>query len=180
MHLFKGKVSNFACSSNVFLVKYSSDLITIDTNVFSILYLIILRPTCKIWHFPFNEDKKKTSRILGEAKIMAFLNDVDALKLAKIKEKSETVELTGKSAAPRQAKPAAKVPSSVKSVNVCDGRMISRAGHLRLRLFLWLFLFKHSFWPDKGYSYRLFGLETGQFSTINKQKVPLNKFYFIC
>ena len=50
---------------------------------------------------------------------MAFLADVDKLKLDKIKEKAETVELTGKSAAPKPAKSAsapkpAKGPQIVK------------------------------------------------------------------
>ena len=43
-------------------------------------------------------------KFLGESKVMPFMPDLDKLKLEKIKEKSEAVELSGKSAAPKAKK----------------------------------------------------------------------------
>lgn len=43
-------------------------------------------------------------KFLGESKVMPFMPDLDKLKLEKIKEKSETIELSGKSAAPKLKK----------------------------------------------------------------------------
>lgn len=63
-------------------------------------------------------------KFIGEGKIMAFLVDVDKLKLEKIKELAETVELTGKSAAPKAAKPKPK-PEPVKVVKPSDKKPAS-------------------------------------------------------
>ena len=43
-------------------------------------------------------------KFLGESKVMPFMPDLDKLKLDKIKEKSESIELSGKSAAPKVKK----------------------------------------------------------------------------
>ena len=53
-------------------------------------------------------------KFLGENKVMPFMPDLDKLKLDKIKEKAETVELTGKSVAakPKPSQPAAKPASA--------------------------------------------------------------------
>merc|ERR1719483_1486479 len=48
-------------------------------------------------------------KFLGENKVMPFMPDLDKLKLDKIREKSETIELAGKSAAPKPKKEAPKV-----------------------------------------------------------------------
>jgi len=57
-------------------------------------------------------------KFLGENKVLPFMPDLDKLKLDKIKEKSETIELSGKSAAPKPkkepAKPASSGPKVVK------------------------------------------------------------------
>ena len=57
-------------------------------------------------------------KFLGEGKVMPFMPDLDKLKLDKIKEEAENIELTGKSAAPKPkkeaAKPAAAGPKVVK------------------------------------------------------------------
>jgi len=51
-------------------------------------------------------------KFLGESKIMPFMPDLDKIKLEKIKEKSESIELSGKSAAPKPKKEAPKSASS--------------------------------------------------------------------
>ena len=57
-------------------------------------------------------------KFLGEGKVMPFMPDLDKLKLDKIKEEAENIELSGKSAAPKPkkeaAKPAASGPKVVK------------------------------------------------------------------
>lgn len=50
-------------------------------------------------------------KYLGENKVMPFMPDLDKLKLDKIKEKAEIIELSGKSAAP---KPKKEAPKAVK------------------------------------------------------------------
>jgi len=47
-------------------------------------------------------------KFLGESKVMPFMPDLEKLKLDKIKEKSETIELSGRSAAPKPKKEAPK------------------------------------------------------------------------
>ena len=51
-------------------------------------------------------------KFLGEGKVMPFMPDLDKLKLDKIKEEAENIELTGKSAAPKPKKEAAKTAAS--------------------------------------------------------------------
>ena len=51
-------------------------------------------------------------KFLGENKVTPFMPDLDKLKLDKIKEKAETIELTGKSAAPKPKKAAAPVAAA--------------------------------------------------------------------
>ena len=58
-------------------------------------------------------------KFIGEGKLMPFMPDIDKLKLENIKKESETIELSGKSAAPKPkkevaAKPAASGPKVVK------------------------------------------------------------------
>lgn len=55
-------------------------------------------------------------KFLGEGKVMPFMPDLDKLKLDKIKEEAETIELTGKSAAPKPKKEAAKPAPGPKIV----------------------------------------------------------------
>ena len=49
-------------------------------------------------------------KFLGEAKVQPFMPDLDKIKLEKIKEKSESIELSGKSAAPKPVKKEAAKP----------------------------------------------------------------------